>query len=198
MPRSRISEEDKLRLVRAYNGGGDYLELARALGIKRGTAWAIVNRAMARDGAVVVPRGGRRRVKIDDDIQRCLCDVVGEHPTFTLLQLKAELEVQLPLKPHISTSTIARCLEGQLIVMKKMEDATQERNSESTKNSRKEYAEWLLNIGLQHEMIFIDEAGINLWTRRTRGRAPRGQRAVRVVNGRRGKTQLLFHIPACS
>ena len=36
------------------------------------------------------------------------------------------------------------------------------------------------------DFIYIDEAGINLWTRRTRGRAPRGQRAVRVVQGRRG------------
>lgn len=190
MPRTRISEADKVRLVRAFNDGGDYLELARALGIKRGTAWAIVNRAMARDGVVTLPRGGRRRVKVDDDIRRCLAHIVEEHPIFTLLQLKAELEAQLPTKPLISTSTIARCLEGQLIVMKKIEDAPRERNSESTKESRKAYAEWLLNIGLQQEIIFIDEAGINLWTRRTRGRAPRGQRAVRVVHGRRGKYSL--------
>ena len=190
MPRTRISEADKVRLVRAFNDGGDYLELARALGIKRGTAWAIVNRAMARDGVVTLPRGGRRRVKVDDDIRRCLAHIVEENPIFTLLQLKAELEAQLPTKPLISTSTIARCLEGQLIVMKKIEDAPRERNSESTKESRKAYAEWLLNIGLQQEIIFIDEAGINLWTRRTRGRAPRGQRAVRVVHGRRGKYSL--------
>ncbi|GFN74868.1 Dde superfamily endonuclease [Plakobranchus ocellatus] len=36
------------------------------------------------------------------------------------------------------------------------------------------------------EFIFIDEAGINIWTKRTRGRAVRGRRAVRVVQGRRG------------
>ena len=35
-------------------------------------------------------------------------------------------------------------------------------------------------------MIFVDEAGINLWLKRTRGRARRGERAVRVVEGRRG------------
>ena len=37
------------------------------------------------------------------------------------------------------------------------------------------------------ELIFIDEAGINLWMQRTRGRAPKGQRAVRVVTGQRGR-----------
>lgn len=188
MPRSKILEEDKVRLVRVFNDGGDYLELANALGIKRGTAWAIVNRALVRNGVVSLPRGGRRRFKIDDDIRECLADIVEEHPTYTLSQLKAELEARLPAKPVVSTSTIARSLEAQLIVLKKMEDAPQERNSEVTKLLRKEYAEWLLNSGLQQELIFIDEAGINLWTRRTRGRAPRGQRAVRVINGRRGNT----------
>ena len=36
------------------------------------------------------------------------------------------------------------------------------------------------------EFIFIDEAGINIWTKRTHGRAVRGRQAVRVVQGRRG------------
>lgn len=40
------------------------------------------------------------------------------------------------------------------------------------KDLREEYAEWFLNFGLQQEVIFIDEAGINLRTRRTRVRAP--------------------------
>ena len=35
------------------------------------------------------------------------------------------------------------------------------------------------------DLIFVDEAGINLWLKRTRGRARRGERAVRVVQGRR-------------
>ena len=37
-----------------------------------------------------------------------------------------------------------------------------------------------------HNFIYIDEYGINLWTKRTRGRARRGDHAVRVVQGRRG------------
>ena len=36
------------------------------------------------------------------------------------------------------------------------------------------------------ELIYVDESGFNLWTARTRGRARRGARAVRVVNGQRG------------
>lgn len=49
-----------------------------------------------------------------------------------------------------------------------------------------EFANWLLATGIHQELIFIDEAGFNLWTARTRGRARIGEPAVRVVAGRRG------------
>ena len=68
-----------------------------------------------------------------------------------------------------------------------MEDSPRERNSEVTKLARRDYAAWLMQIQVVAELVFFDEAGINLWLRRTRGMAPRGQRAVRVVNGRRGR-----------
>ena len=40
--------------------------------------------------------------------------------------------------------------------------------------------------GMQQELVFFDEAGFNLWTARTRGRARIGEPAIRVVAGRRG------------
>ena len=50
------------------------------------------------------------------------------------------------------------------------------------------FAEWLLNDGIQRsELIFIDEAGVNLFCSLTRGRVMRGNRAVRVVNAQRGR-----------
>ena len=49
MPRARISVADKQRLVDAHERGDDYVDLARQLGIQRGTAWAIVRRADQRD-----------------------------------------------------------------------------------------------------------------------------------------------------
>ena len=55
--------------------------------------------------------------------------------------------------------------------------------------ARREYGTWLLNVvnGINvRELIFVDESGFNLWLPRTRGRARRGQRAVRIVGGSRG------------
>ena len=41
--------------------------------------------------------------------------------------------------------------------------------------------------GLNRHKIFIDEFGINVWTARSKGRAVRGNRAVRIVEGQRGQ-----------
>ena len=77
-------------------------------------------------------------------------------------------------------------MEGNLIVLKKLEHCPTERNSDRTKLARRNFADWLLNHAVnREELVFIDEAGINLYMARTRGRARRGQRAVRVVAGRR-------------
>lgn len=184
---SKVSVVDKQRLYDAWLSGEDYVELARHLGIKRTTAWAIIKRANNRDGLVSVPRGGRRHSKIDNEIGEVLAEIVEEHPAYTLHQMKSELQIRLPHKPALSLSSISRCLTGRLIVMKKLEISPSERNSGSTKDSRKDYADWMLRDGVGQELIFIDEAGINLWVQRTRGRAPVGQRAVRVVGGQRGR-----------
>ena len=59
--RRSISLLDKQRIVDAYNNpNADYVEVAAALDIPRGTAWSIVRRYLE-DGEVVVRRGGGRR-----------------------------------------------------------------------------------------------------------------------------------------
>ena len=55
------------------------------------------------------------------------------------------------------------------------------------KELRRAFAQWIMQIPINTEIIFIDEAGLNLWMKRTRGRARRGERAVRVVGGARGQ-----------
>ncbi|GFS00513.1 TC1 transposase-like protein [Elysia marginata] len=71
--------------------------------------------------------------------------------------------------------------------MKKLEDAPIERDSERTKARRRDFAKWLLQNTQRYNFIYIDEAGINIWTKRTRDRARRGDRAVGTAQGRRGQ-----------
>ena len=83
-------------------------------------------------------------------------------------------------------STIARCLEGKLITMKKLEQIPINRNWEELKASRKEHATWLMS---QHEMgarfCYVDECGFGLYTSRTRGRAVRGLPAKKITGNQR-------------
>lgn len=185
--RSRISDTDKRRLFEAAERGEDYIALANQLNILPNTAYAIVRRARLRGGQVVVPRGGHTHHKLDDDIGNALVAIVEEHPGFTLRQINQELQSRLPDKPHLSLTTLCRGLEGRFLVLKKFEDSVAERNSDQVKERRMAYAQWLMMNGVNNELVFLDECGINLWTRRTRGRAPRGSRAVRVVTARRGR-----------
>ena len=55
-------------------------------------------------------------------------------------------------------------------------------------HARREYGEWLIHTTNEpgHEIIFVDESGFNLWISRTRGRARKGERAVRIVGAQRG------------
>jgi len=183
---SKICEADKTRLYESYKNGDDYLDLARWLGIKRTTAYHIIRRAQQNDGAVTLPRGGKRNGKVTDEMKHVLRDIVNEHPDYTLAMLNNEMRTRLPDARHVSTTTVSTALQGELITMKKLEDAPAERNSDATKATRHQYAGWLMENIQRYEFVFVDEAGINLWTKRTRGRARRGQRAVRVVQGRRG------------
>ena len=98
MPYQRISVTDKERLYAAHQRGEDYIELAKQLGIKRSTAWAIVDRAQKRGGQVAIPRGGLRPTCqiVDDDLIRAAVAVVEEHPEYTLNQIIEEICTQLP------------------------------------------------------------------------------------------------------
>ena len=115
-----------------------------------------------------------------------LVEIVGQLPAFTLRQINTELQTHLPNKPQIGISTVCKVLDAQLISTKKLEDAPAERNSNATKTSRYEYAQWMLQYGVNRNLMFVDEAGFNLYMR-TRGHAARGQRAVRQVAGNRGR-----------
>ena len=82
-----------------------------------------------------------------------------------------------------------------MIVLKKMETVAVDRNRDDVKNRRAEYANWYIQtIHANHppDLVFVDESGFNLWTSRTRGRARRGERAVRVVAGQRGRNFTLI------
>ena len=179
---NRISDIDKLRLIQAHNSGADYVQLAETLGINVNTARGII--ARGEDG-IGMARGGRREetVVVTPAVVDLLVNLVQANPAYTLVQLQTLVARE---GVNVSTSSIARALDLQLIHMKKLYDLPAERNSERVKAVRREYANWLLEHGGNRTCLFVDETCFNVYTRRTRGRAANGQRALRQVNKSRG------------
>jgi transposase len=155
MPRAKISTVDKERILAAHQNGHDYVEAARILNINRKSAWGIVSRALKRNGVAVVPRGGHRFAKVDEEMKDTACEIVSEHAAWTLKQINNELRLRLPFKPSVSSTSLAKVLDSRLITMKKLEDIPGERNSLQTKEKRKEFAIWMLNTGVHRELVYI-------------------------------------------
>ncbi|GFO46270.1 parathyroid hormone/parathyroid hormone-related peptide receptor-like [Plakobranchus ocellatus] len=182
----RRKYDDKRRIYESYVRGEDYVDVARLLNVKRTTAYNIVKRAEQNHGQIERPRGGHRHAKVTDAMRAVVRAVIEEHPDFTIRNINRGLRTRLPQSPAISQTTISGILDGLPVTTKKLEDEPAERNSDRTKQQRHAYATWLMHEVQETEFIFIDEAGINIWTKRTRGRAVRGRRAVRFAQGRRG------------
>ena len=79
------------------------------------------------------------------------------------------------------------CKSVKMMTLKLVEDVPDDRNSPAVLDQRVQYAEWFLEHGVLAHLIFIDETGYNIWTRRSQGRAPRGIPARRVVHRQRGR-----------
>ena len=184
---TRVSYQDRQRIVDSFVNGEDFVATATLLGVKRTTAYTIV-RTYERTGRIeALPTGGNRRSKLDDETVDFLVMMIEANPSITVKKLNEDLRTVWPNKPHVSDSTITRCLNGQLITLKKQYDVPLTRNSVTTKNLRSEYAHWMYTFGLQRHRIYVDECGCNLYTRRYYGRAPAGVRVNRMVAGNRGR-----------
>ncbi|KAI2645113.1 hypothetical protein H4Q32_030897 [Labeo rohita] len=90
---------------------------------------------------------------------------------------------------RVSLSTLARILKKNQVHMKQLYRVPFDRNSERVKHLRTEYVERVLQMDaeqIQHEFIYVDEAGFNLAKTRRRGRNVIGHRAITNVPGQRG------------
>jgi len=118
-----------------------------------------------------------------------LLSKIEESPAMTLqdmLQWSSEQGY-----PAVASSTLHRHLDMKLVTLKVGRIIPLSRNSDGTKSSRIEYANWRsANFGRHH--IYIDECGFTLWTAPRRGRAPQGQTPNIVVSSQQGKNQTVI------
>lgn len=188
MPRGRycqVSDVDRQRLIACYQQNKDWVSLAENLNIKRTTAYGIIKEWKCSGRQTRLKRGGSVK-KIDEEMLNFLIRSIEEKPTITLKEMQAKLRDGLPDKPPVSVQTLSRALDGAMYTVKDLRHVPIQWNDPAVKKERKEHFNWLMNEGMNHNLIYLDEFGINCWTSRTKGRAPVGQRAVRITTKQRG------------
>jgi transposase len=188
MPRgfySKVADADRQRLIAAYEGNTDWLALAAQLDIPRQTARSIILRYRRTGERTAAAKGGRTFVRITEQMMNFLVAQIEQQPTMTLKEMRQLLLARFEVTA--SVQTISKHLDKQLITLKKVVAVPVQWNQPQVKEERRHFFEWLLNAGVQKLLVFHDETGFNLWTARTRGRAARGNPAVRIVEGQRGK-----------
>lgn len=180
----KVSSVDRQRLVSCFEQDEDWLTLAETLNIRRQTARSIILRFKESGNVQPLPKGGAKNIKVTDEIKHCALQYISQNSQATLAQIQRHLQQQCGMTLHIAT--ISRMLDGELISLKLARVIPNGWNSESTKQMRQEFADWMM-ASMQKNFVYIDEFGINIWTRRSQGRSIRGERAIRVVHGQRGK-----------
>ncbi|XP_069977585.1 uncharacterized protein [Penaeus vannamei] len=101
----------------------------------------------------------------------------------TLREIREEAMEIFPPKPHLGLVALSRYLEGEVISQKVSRGAPAERNSPAVREAQHT---WMLEAALQ-QLMYIEETGFSLRTKRTCGRARRGAPVHRAVGGQRGR-----------
>ena len=102
-------------LIKAHQDGVSYKRMESLFGIKKDTAFRICSERQF----ATKPRSGTKAKKIDEISAKFLVSKVELRPDITLSEVKDVLHEARGLT--VSISTIARCFEGKLISMKKLE-----------------------------------------------------------------------------
>lgn len=184
---SKQSNLDRERLVNSWRRGEDYLDFAAQMQIEKSTARSIIKVYRTEGRIDSKPRGGRRHTKITDEMKNAILDYVSKQPDITLVEMNRRLLVDRPDDPQVTTQAINGFLDGQLITTKRLYVNPISWNTQENKEHRRDFMQWLLRDGVRTKLVYVDEFGSNIWTSRGIGRAPAGQRAVRVVPGQRGR-----------
>jgi transposase len=106
--------------------------------------------------------------KWNSDHLDILGEILHENPVLTLKEMiTAAVDRGCP---QISPSTLSTYLETMLISWKAVTYCPQQRNTDTNKDARRDYAQWFMDNQPMH-FVFVDEMGFSVATQRTHGRA---------------------------
>lgn len=175
------SNRDRERIVTCANKGNDWGALAKDLGINYKTAsnWIRSGRQQ------MITRGGKKPKSLTEAEIDVIISWVEQDSTITLKAIKQKFHQEF--RKDVSVSTIGNYLEGRQFTMKNNHYEPVAMNTVENKAKRAEYVRRLNNfIQEGKQIIWIDQTNFNLFCRRSRGRARRGDRSVQQLPASKG------------
>lgn len=184
----------KVRVVEAWKSEEDWKSVARNNGVAQPTAykWVQTYRELELDEELSdepeIPkkkeRVGRQPLLSKSD-QEKIPQYIEDNPEITMEQLKAKLAEDLGVQ--LSTTTVWRYIEGQMISYKKIHYESTTMNNEQNRLKRKEFVTKLLEYESGHKkVIYLDETNYNVFCRRAYGRSKIGERTRSVRPASKG------------
>jgi transposase len=180
-----ISNDIRKLIVERLNSGHSFTEVALVFKVKV-DAVRKMYKTYQKSGSMVKKRGGHRRQLLNESQKETICDWVDSDCTLTLKQLvqKCFTEWQLVC----GRSTVDRSLKEFYYTFKRTTPVPERRNTPQTIEKRYEYAlKYNEMMADKDKMFFIDETGVQIWSRAKYGRAVKGLRAVKRVKAIRSR-----------
>ncbi|OWZ11178.1 hypothetical protein PHMEG_00015840 [Phytophthora megakarya] len=178
------SPAERRRVLDAHRAGRpDWLTVAVNNGISRATVYRIVESGRVED----LPRGGARRelTKVTQEALNLMESYLNDNCTYTLETMKTMLMLDMGL--CISASTISRHLLGMLFTIKQTRIEPMTCNNVTNKTKRQEFAKTLKKHQQDGDcIVYFDETNFNVYCKRGRGRAKKGERATLVIPPSKG------------
>lgn len=189
--RMNIDLRDRERLIEfVFNHGFSVPQAAIQLKMKLRTAYGILKRFEVENRLETKKQTGRKSI-FNETFERNVVDFFLKQPDATLAQWQQSIasnpRLYGPIAP--SLTTLFRILKKNRMSLKVVSKVPKVRNSPRVIEARYAYVTNLLNIETSNELqtlIYIDEFGCNLHTRRRYGRSFIGKPATVQVPTRRG------------
>ena len=143
-PYNNVSNQDRNRIIDAFENDQDYIKVAETLGVKRQTARSIIIVFLHQGRHDAIPRRGYCPSEVDDEMRDSLQEILDNNPLLTFDTINTELRRRLLNKPTISRSTLARALDGMLLTLKLAEDIPEGQNDDRNLQQRVDCAQWFL------------------------------------------------------
>jgi transposase len=179
------STDLRARVIEAYQrGDGSHAELAKRFDISAATVRAWCRRFRKVGTITPLPRGKGPARRITEEDRAYIAQIALERKDATLKELSETLYDQRGVRA--SAWSIMHILREKGITRKKFTWHAAERETPERRAKIQEYEQTLATID-PHDLVFLDETGVNQAMAREYGRAPKGKRVFGSRPRKRGK-----------